>query len=94
MNSLPNYKTFIENYTHLSYTIGGFIIFPKKRWSINQARGCNPYIIDRFDLTLDCIRKYYNNENSPLFATLKKTKIFLTCSLIFKDLSISSFFKI
>lgn len=84
MNSLPNYKIFIENYTHLSYTIGGFMIFPKKTWSINQARGCNPYIIDRFDLTLDCIRKYYNNENSPLFTTLKNNKNFFDLFIDFQ----------
>jgi len=54
-------------------TIGGYIIFPigKKGWSLNQARGCNRKILDRFDLTLECIRLYYedkiNTELNPLY---------------------------
>ena len=50
---LPNYKEYIENYTKQAYTIGGAIIFPKRQGGINQARGCNAYIRDRFDLTLE-----------------------------------------
>ena len=77
MNYLPNYKDFMENYTRKSYTLGGSIIFPKMQGSINQSRGCNPFIRDRFDLTLECIRKFYNNEKSPLYDTLLKNKSFL-----------------
>ena len=46
------------------------MVFPANRiegkWTINQARGCTRRIGDRFDLTLECIRRYYNNVASPL----------------------------
>ncbi|WP_183098719.1 DUF6994 family protein [Nocardioides pelophilus] len=63
-------------------TIGGYIVFPNqiaqqvppqpnpavRRWSINQARGMDGRISDRFDLTLEAIRLLYEgivdlNEN-------------------------------
>ena len=51
-------------------TIGGFILFPCNRvdgrQTINQARGTDPKIGDRFDLTLECIRRYYAGGESPL----------------------------
>jgi hypothetical protein len=42
------------------------------RWrqSINQRRGIHPRIRDRFDLTLECIRRYYAGLDSPLSETL------------------------
>lgn len=83
-NSLPNYHEFMENYIHKSYTIGGEIIFPKRRGGINQSRGCNPYICDRWDLTLECIRKFYNNEHSPLYDVLLADKNFLDLFIDFK----------
>lgn len=50
--AVPNYSHFMEDYLRKSYTIGGSIIFPKRRYgSINQSRGCNPQIKDRWDLT-------------------------------------------
>jgi hypothetical protein len=84
MDFLPDYKNFIEEYTRKSYTIGGSIIFPKMIGSINQKRGCNPYIIDRFDLTLECIRKYYIDEESPLYDTLLRNKEFFDLFIDFK----------
>ena len=84
MNHLPNYKKFMEDYTRRSYTIGGSIIFPKLKGSINQMRGCNPFIIDRFDLTLECIRKYYMGEPSPLTSVLGKNKNFFDLFVNFK----------
>jgi hypothetical protein len=42
------------------------------KMTINGARGCHPRIRDRFDLTLECIRRHYNNEDSPLSSTLKR----------------------
>lgn len=33
-------------------------------------------ISDRWDLTLECIRRYYNGENSPLYNTLIDDKPF------------------
>lgn len=52
------------------YTIGSALLFPKTalpgRMTINQARGWNPRIADRFDLTLECIRRHYVGGSSPL----------------------------
>ena len=52
------------------YTIGGFILFPsnkiEKKATINGARGLSARISDRFDLTLECIRRYYLGIASPL----------------------------
>lgn len=74
--SRPDYCSFIEDFLRKVYTIGGMIIFPKRRGGINQMRGLNPYIKDRWDLTLECIRRYYQNEKSPLYNTLLKEKAF------------------
>lgn len=61
-------------------TIGGYIIFPYNKvdglQTINQTRGRDRYIDDRFDLTLECIRRYYLGENSPLYPTLLGYKSF------------------
>lgn len=81
--AIPNYKIFIENFLRSSYTIGGSIIFPKGD-SLNRARGCNPLIKDRWDLTLECIRRYYNNEKSPLYDVLLKNKDFFDLFVDFK----------
>lgn len=55
-------------------TIGAYIIFPNNRidgyHTINQARGVNSLIDDRFDLTLECIRLFYLGQKSPLYDTL------------------------
>ena len=81
---VPNYISYMENYIRKSYTIGGSIIFPKWHGGINQSRGCNAYIKDRFDLTLECIRKFYLGETSPLFNTLIKDKSFFELFIDFK----------
>ena len=61
-------------------TIGGYIIFPSNKiagfHTINQGRGVNNLIDDRFDLTLECIRLFYLNEKSPLYNILKKYENF------------------
>ena len=84
MKTVPDYKDFIENYLKISNTIGGFIIFPKRKGGINQARGCKYQIKDRFDLTLECIRKYYNGEKTPLSSVLEQDKDFFNLFLDFK----------
>lgn len=65
-----------ESFYSLGYTIGGMMLFPAVRvgrhMTINGARGCHPKIRDRFDLTLECIRRHYSNEWSPLAATLAR----------------------
>ena len=65
-NRVGDYKAFYEDFIHRSYTIGGMIIFPKHRNSMNQVRGTTKVIADRWDLTLECIRRYYEGIDSPL----------------------------
>ena len=84
MTRVGDYKSFFETYTRKTYTIGGELIFPKRKGSINQMRGRNPLICDRFDLTLECIRKYYNHELSPLYDTLSEDKDFFELFVDFK----------
>ena len=70
----------IDYFVSLCSTIGGYIIYPSKRinnqMTINGARGVNRKIRDRFDLTLECIRQHYINENNPLTDTLKRYSSF------------------
>jgi len=40
--------------------------------TINAARGCHPLIKDRFDLTVECIRRHYRAEPSPLAGVLAR----------------------
>lgn len=82
--ALPDYHKFMENYLRRSNTIGGSIIFPKRQGGINQTRGCNAFIKDRWDLTLECIRRYYCGESSPLYQTLRKEKEFFALFVDFK----------
>lgn len=82
--TVQDWNNFIESFVRRSYTIGGEIIFPKRCQSINQCRGCNKYIRDRWDLTLDCIRKYYDNEKSPLSDCLEKDRPFFDLFIDFK----------
>lgn len=63
----------VDELRDLGSTIGGYMLFPNKKinnlFTINQARGVNKYIDDRFDLTLECIRLYYQKQTSPLYDT-------------------------
>ena len=79
---LPDYRAFVEDYMRRSYTIGGMIIFPKHNGSINQRRGCNRMICDRMDLTLECIRRFYAGQESPLSTTLENDRDFFE---LFRD---------
>jgi len=67
-------------------TIGSYIVFPAKRidnkMTINGARGVNPRIRDRFDLTLECIRRLYSGEHSPLTEPLERYSLFFS---LFED---------
>ena len=84
-SSMENYRQFMEDFLHRSYTIGGEMIFPKHANSINQTRGTNPQICDRFDLTLECIRRYYRGEDSPLLSVLSADKNFFDLFIDFKS---------
>lgn len=67
---------FLDNFQKVNHTIGGFMIFPgnkvDRKMTINGARGFTSQISDRFDLTLECIRRHYNGEDSPLATTLTR----------------------
>lgn len=54
---VPDYRAFVEENVRESYTIGGTIIFPKHPGSINQAKGRNARISDRWDLTMEIFRR-------------------------------------
>ncbi len=66
----------IEVFRRLGYTIGGMIIFPGNRIdgksTINGARGLHHLIRDRIDLTLECIRRHYLAEQSPLTDVIRR----------------------
>lgn len=75
-----------EAFHHLGYTIGGMMVFPANRvgrkMTINSARGFHPRIKDRFDLTLECIRRHYRHEPSPLSDALARYADFFS---LFED---------
>ena len=83
-DSIPNFEVYRENYLKKSYTIAGSIIFPQLRWSINQARGCSVKICDRWDLTLECIRRFYVGEPTPLDKALERSSEFFKLFVDFK----------
>jgi len=69
-----------ERYDRGFYTIGGFIVFPRRPGSVNQRRGTSGEIDDRFDLTLECIRLFYGglitSDRNPLGDVLLADKNF------------------
>lgn len=69
-------------------TIGAYIIFPSYRVdrknTINGARGMNIKIADRFDLTLECIRRHYARGESPLSDVLERYKDYFDLFVDFK----------
>lgn len=83
-DSMPDFKAFFENYSKRSHTIGGNIIFPKMKGGMNQSRGCNKLISDRFDLTLECIRRWYLGIESPLSDVIDRNRCFFELFVDFK----------
>lgn len=74
-----------EEFKHIVRTIGGHLVFPAHKrngFTINQARGVNRKICDRFDLTLECIRLFYIGEQSPLYSAILRYEDFF---YLFKD---------
>jgi hypothetical protein len=65
-----------EAFRTIGYTMGGMMIFPGNRiggkQTINIARGFNRKIADRLDLTLECVRRHYLGQHSPLGTTLAR----------------------
>ena len=59
-------------YERAFYTIGGFTVFPVHPQSLNQVRGTDSRIADRFDLTVEGLRQHYLGEHeNPLAGVLK-----------------------
>ena len=96
-------------FMRIAYTIGAMMVFPgiqiDRKWTINQARGCNKSISDRFDLTLECNRRHYSGQGSPLSGVLSRygdffalfddfrgyVSFFLLDDLVNDDLSVKFF---
>ena len=83
-NEVKDYHQFVEGYLHKLYQIGGEVILPSAVGGINQTRGFRSEIRDRWDLTLECIRRYYKGEDSPLKEVLDKNKAFFDLFVDFK----------
>ena len=81
---ISNFAEWKKDYWHKTYTIGGSIIFPMHRWSMNQARGCSVKICDRWDLTLECIRRFYAGDPSPLDKVFATDREFFNLFVDFK----------
>ena len=78
----------IEKLQKNGSTIGGFLLFPRRKidgkLTINAARGFNNKIIDRFDLSLECIRLYFLGLDSPLKNDLERYSEFFDLFSNFK----------
>lgn len=74
VNDVP--KIELDNFFSACSTIGAYIVFPARKIdgkaTINGARGLNGKIRDRFDLSLECIRRHYVHEESPLSVVLAR----------------------
>ena len=70
----------VEEFKSVGSTIGSRILFPANRVdgkpTINVARGFHPRVKDRFDLTLECVRLFYENQLSPLTSAFSRYEEF------------------
>ena len=82
--SMDDYRGFMEDFIRRCYTIGGCIIFPKWHGGMNQSRGTNRAIMDRWDRTLECIRLHYLGKPNPLSGVLKEDSWFFDKFIDFK----------
>jgi len=77
----------LKEFLTIAHQIGGKVLFPGMEINgrtINQERGTNPKIRDRFDLTLECIRLRYLGEDSPLDEVLRRYWAFFELFVDFK----------
>lgn len=75
---------------YIGYTVGSTIVFPGNKiggkQTINGARGFHPRIVDRPDLTLECIRRFYLGERpNPLEDTLARYEGFFALFGTFRE---------
>lgn len=70
----------LDQFQVLNHSMAGAMIFPGDRrpetLTLNSARGLNRRIADRFDLTLEAIRRHYDGGISPLTKTLENYRDF------------------
>lgn len=70
----------LDQFFTICSTVGAYMVFPARQIdgkpTINAARGLNSKIKDRFDLTLECIRRHYQGEGSPLDEVLARYAAF------------------
>lgn len=78
----------VESFRTVGYTMGGMMVFPgnqiDRKWTINMARGMNRKIADRMDLTLECLKRHYNHQPSPLGVVMSRYADFFD---LFEDFS-------
>ena len=78
----------IKRFRDLCSTVSSHLIYPSNnvngKRNINAARGMIDKINDRFDLTLECIIRYYLNEDSPLKETFIRYSDFFSLFKNFK----------
>lgn len=78
VSQIPTEK--IMEFRRITETIGAIMIWPSNKVNgkptINGERGFNSKICDRLDLTIECVRRFYKNEPSPLYDTLKRYEDF------------------
>lgn len=76
----------VASFVSLSYTVGGMMLFPANRidgqMTLNGTRGFHPRIKDRFDLTVECIRRHYVGDDSPLSDVIRRYEGFFS---LFRD---------
>jgi hypothetical protein len=81
-------KNDIDSFLKTCRTMGGYIVFPANKIdgnTINQERGTNTKIRDRWDLTVECIRRHYVGGESPLSDTLVRYSDFFSLFSNFKS---------
>jgi len=81
-------KNDIDSFLKTCRTMGGYIVFPANKIdgnTINQERGTNTKIRDRWDLTVECIRRHYVGGESPLSNTLVRYSDFFSLFSNFKS---------
>jgi hypothetical protein len=70
----------VTAFRNLADKIGGIVIWPSNKIdnmpTINAERGFNSRIADRLDVTIECLRLYYQGKDSPLYSTLSRYRDF------------------
>ena len=83
-STLDDHRQYLFDYCREMYTIGAMIIFPKWHGGMNQSRGVKACIKDRWDRSLECIRRYYSGEDNPLQNVMQKDSWFYDLFVDFK----------